>query len=205
LTKHTVVALKERDGRIDHVELLDPHGQATILHGQSYVLALGASSAMHAQHLGIDMPLRFVREYIATIPVKDPARAPRITLRDRQGKLRISLVERADGDHLRVTCAVRVSDDEANEPDSDRFEAMLERIEMLFPGATDTALASLETAMHAVSGDGLPVIGKTRLPNLFLNAAPGTPGWAHVCGAGKSIARIVSGLRPEFDFAFRRP
>lgn len=29
-----------------------------------------------------------------------------------------------------------------------------------------------------------------------------TPGWTHACGSGKSIARIVSGLQPEVDFAF---
>ena len=74
----------------------------------------------------------------------------------------------------------------------------------LLPGATDRRRAEFDTAVHAVSRDRLPIIGKTRLPNLFLNAAPGTPDWVHVCGAGKSIARIVSGLRPELDFAFRR-
>ena len=203
MMKHAVVALKERDGRVDHVELLDENGQALLLRGRSYVLALGASSAVHAEHLGIDMPMRFVREYIVTIPVKDPARAPSISLRDRQGRLRISRESDPDGDRLRVCCTVHVNHDEESEPDSDRYDAILRRVEMLFPGATDTTRASLDTAMHAVSGNRLPMIGKTRLPNLFLNTAPGTPGWTHAYGAGKSVARIVSGLRPEFDFAFR--
>jgi len=74
---------------------------------------------------------------------------------------------------------------------------------MLFPGMVDTGRASFETAMHAVTNNRLPMIGKTRLPNLFLNTAPGTPSWTNALGAGKSIARIVSGLRPELDFAFR--
>ena len=33
-------------------------------------------------------------------------------------------------------------------------------------------------------------------------ASFGTLGWTHSCGSGKSIARIVSGLQPEVDFAF---
>ncbi len=53
------------------------------------------------------------------------------------------------------------------------------------------------------SSNRLPMIGKTRVPNLFLNTAPGTATWTHACGASKSLARIVSGLRPELDFAFR--
>ena len=205
MTKHTVVSLKTRDGRISHVDLLDAQGQPTTVRAQSYVLALGASSAPHAEDLGIDMPLNFVREYIVTLPVKDAARAPHIALHDRQGKLRITRFENANGVHLQVSSTVRVSLDEQSEPDSDRFEAILSRIKTLFPGVADTAQASLETATHAVSSNGLPMIGKTRVPNLFLNTAPGTPTWAHACGASKSIARIVSGLRPELDFAFRGP
>ncbi|MDM0106757.1 FAD-dependent oxidoreductase [Variovorax sp. J22R24] len=203
LTKHTVVSLKDRDGRIDRVELLDPAGRPMTLRAQAYVLALGASSVPHAEYLGVDMPLSFVREYIVTIPVKDAARAPRVALRDLQGKLRINRIETPEGDHLRVTATVRAGLDEDREPDSDRFNAILSRVEMLLPGAADTARASLATEMHAVSTNSLPMIGKTRLPNLFLNTAPGTPSWINALGAGKSIARIVSGLRPELQFAFR--
>jgi D-amino-acid dehydrogenase len=203
MMKHTVVSLKTRDGRISHVDLLDAQGQPTTVRAQSYVLALGASSVPHAEDLGIDMPLNFVREYIATMPVRDAAHAPHIALHDRQGKLRIARVENANGVYLRVSSTVRVSHDEQSEPDSDRFEAILRRIEALFPGMTDTAQASFETAMHAVSRNRLPMVGKTRVPNLFLNTAPGTATWTHACGASKSIARIVSGLRPELDFAFR--
>ncbi|MDM0078326.1 FAD-dependent oxidoreductase [Variovorax sp. J2P1-59] len=203
LTKHTVVSLKDRDGRIDRVELLDPAGQPMTLRAQAYVLALGASSVPHAEYLGVDMPLRFVREYIVTIPVKDAARAPRVALRDVQGKLRITRVESPEGDQLRVTATVRAGLDEDCEPDSDRFNAILARVEMLLPGAADMAHASLATEMHAVSTTRLPMIGKTRLPNLFINTAPGTPSWINALGAGKSIARIVSGLRPELQFAFR--
>lgn len=203
LTKHTVVSLKERDGQVDRVELLDAHGKPQILRAQAYVLALGIASVPHAEELGIDMPLRFVREYIVTMPIRDAARAPRIALQDRQGKLRITRIESPGGDRLRVTASVRTRFDERDEPDSDRLASILCRIETLLPGAADTAHATLETTVHAVSRTGLPMIGKTRMRNLFLNTAPGASGWVNACGAGKSIARIVTGLRPELEFAFR--
>ncbi len=68
MTKHTVVSLKRRWPQTSHVDLLDAQGQPTTVRAQSYVLALGASSAPHAEDLGIDMPLNFVREYIVTLP-----------------------------------------------------------------------------------------------------------------------------------------
>lgn len=205
MLSHTVVSLAERDGRISHVELLDPEGESVRLRAQAYVLALGASSVPHAEALDIHMPLRFVREYILNLPLAAGREAPRIALHDRQGKLRISRIQTSAGEQLRVVATVRASAAEEDEPDSDRFQAMLERVEQLLPGLCDGARAEFDTALHAVSRNRLPMIGKTRIPNLFLNTAPGTPDWVHVCGAGKSIARIVSGLRPELDFAFRRP
>ena len=203
LTRHQVLSLQERGGRIDHVEALDAAGRPVQLKAQGYVLALGVSSVVHAEQLGIPMPLRFLREYILTLPVRDPSRAPRVALHDRQGKLRIRRIESPAGDCLRVSALVRSHLDDDNEPDSDRFEAMRSRIDALLPGAVDASRASFHTAMHAVSRSGLPMIGRTRLSNLFLNTAPGARGWIHACGAGKSIARIVSGLRPELEFAFR--
>jgi D-amino-acid dehydrogenase len=48
----------------------------------------------------------------------------------------------------------------------------------------------------------VPIIGQSKRPNLYLNTGHGTLGWTHACGSGKSIARIVTGLAPEVDFAF---
>ena len=56
--------------------------------------------------------------------------------------------------------------------------------------------------LRPATPSNVPLIGKTRLPNFFLNTGHGTLGWTHSCGSGKSIARIVSGLAPEVDFAF---
>ena len=72
----------------------------------------------------------------------------------------------------------------------------------LFPGGGDVSRATFWTGLRPMTPDGPPVIGPTRYANLFLNTGHGTLCWTHACGSGKSIARIVSGLRPEVDFAF---
>jgi D-amino-acid dehydrogenase len=48
----------------------------------------------------------------------------------------------------------------------------------------------------------VPYIGKTKFTNLFLNTGHGTLGWTMGCGSGRAIADIVSGKRPDLDFAF---
>jgi D-amino-acid dehydrogenase len=52
------------------------------------------------------------------------------------------------------------------------------------------------------TSSNVPIIGRSKLPNLFLDTGHGTRGWTHSCGSGKNSARIVSGLRPEVEFAF---
>ncbi len=63
----------------------------------------------------------------------------RIALHDRQGKLRITRFENANGVHLHVSSSVRVSHDEQSEPDSDRFDAILSRIKTFVSGVADIA------------------------------------------------------------------
>ena len=48
----------------------------------------------------------------------------------------------------------------------------------------------------------VPLIGRTRYPNLYLNAGHGTLGWTMAAGSGKAIAEIVSGRKPDIAFAF---
>jgi glycine/D-amino acid oxidase-like deaminating enzyme len=61
--------------------------------------------------------------------------------------------------------------------------------------STSTRATSTETSTACAARP-------STLPNLFLNTGHGTLGWTHACGSGKSLARIVSGLQPELDFAF---
>jgi D-amino-acid dehydrogenase len=72
----------------------------------------------------------------------------------------------------------------------------------LFPGAGDSSQAQFWTGLRPATPSNVPIIGRSRLPNLYLNTGHGTLGWTHACGSGKSIARIVGGHAPEVDFAF---
>jgi D-amino-acid dehydrogenase len=139
------------------------------------------------------------------LPVKDAAGVPRVMLHDPCGRLSIRRVETPQGECLRVWSSVRVTH-AAPDPDSDsaQFARMLARIEQLLPGAGDASGAEFSCTLQSRSATGMPVIGRTPLRNLFLNTAPGAPGWVNACGAGKSIARIVSGLSPEVEFAFAK-
>lgn len=197
LMNHHVTALREAGGRVDHVEATDPEGGFQRLRADAYVLALGSFSPALVRPLGIRLPIYPAKGYSVTLPVLDDAKAHQVSLTDDEYKLVFSRL----GDRLRIAGTAEFNGHDRR-LDAGRCDAILRRVEDLFPGAGDTARASFWTGLRPATPSNLPLIGRSRVPNLFLNTGHGTLGWTHACGSGKSLAAIVSGRRPELDFAF---
>ncbi|EHR72826.1 glycine/D-amino acid oxidase, deaminating [Burkholderiales bacterium JOSHI_001] len=197
LMSHTVTALREAGGQIDHVEATDVEGRFQRLRGDAYVLAMGSLSPLIAAPLGIRLPIYPAKGYSVTMPVKDASMAHQVSLTDDEYKLVFSRL----GDRLRIagTAELNGYDRDLNRV---RCEAIVKRTEALFPGAGDGEQAQFWTGLRPATPSNVPIIGRSRIANLFLNTGHGTLGWTHSCGSGRSIARIVSGLAPEVDFAF---
>jgi D-amino-acid dehydrogenase len=197
LMSHTVTALRTAGEVIDHVEATDNEGRFQRLRADAYVLAMGSLSPIYAEPLGISLPIYPAKGYSVTMPVKDASKAHQVSLTDDEYKLVFSRL----GDRLRIagTAELNGYDRDLNRV---RCEAIVKRVEELFPGAGDGGQAQFWTGLRPATPSNVPIIGRSRLPNLFLNTGHGTLGWTHSCGSGKSIARIVSGLKPEVDFAF---
>ena len=203
---HTITALRDAGGQIDHVEATDSEGRFQRLYADAYVMAMGSFSPLLMKPLGINLPIYPAKGYSVTLPVKDAGMAHQVSLTDDEFKLVFSRLTPVNGegtDRLRIAGTA-----EFNGYDRDlnriRCEAIVRRVEQLFPGAGDTTQASFWSGLRPATPSNVPLIGKSKLPNLYLNTGHGTLGWTHACGSGKSIARIVSGLAPEVDFAFAR-
>jgi D-amino-acid dehydrogenase len=197
LMSHTITALRETGGELDHVEATDSEGRFQRLRADAYVLAMGSLSPIYAAPLGIQLPIYPAKGYSVTMPVKDASKAHTVSLTDDEYKLVFSRL----GDRLRIagTAELNGYDRDLNRV---RCEAIVKRVEQLFPGAGDPEQASFWTGLRPATPSNVPIIGRSKVGRLFLNTGHGTLGWTHACGSGKSIARIVSGLAPEVDFAF---
>ena len=199
---HTVTALREAGGRIDHVEVTDAEGRFQRLRADAYVLAMGAFSPLLAAPLGIRLPIYPAKGYSVTMPVKDASMAHQVSLTDDEFKLVFSRLTGPDGDRLRIAGTAELNGYH-RDLNTVRCEAIVRRVEQLFPGAGDTTRAQFWTGLRPATPSNVPIIGRSKVDNLYLNTGHGTLGWTHACGSGKSIARIVSGLAPELDFAFQ--
>ena len=192
--------IKEGTGssaRITGVEIIDEYGNHQVQHADAFVIAMGSFSVTLAKQVGIDLLIYPGKGYSATYSVLHDKLAPSISLTDDGHKLVISRL----GDRLRVagTCELNGY---ARDLNPTRCAAITRRTQELFPDACDYEHPVYWSGLRPLTPSNVPYIGKTRYPNLFLNTGHGTLGWTMGCGSGKAIADIISGHRPELDFAF---
>jgi D-amino-acid dehydrogenase len=193
----TVTRLLVEGGRIAGVEIIDADGRHGVVRADAVVVALGSFSAPLLAPLGIRLLIYPGKGYSATYPIVDPDAAPTVSLTDDGHKLVFSRL----GARLRVagTCELNGYDRDLNPV---RCAAITRRVRALFPHACDYDAATYWAGLRPLTPSNVPYVGRTRFANLYLNTGHGTLGWTMGCGSGRAIADIVSGRRPEVDFAF---
>jgi D-amino-acid dehydrogenase len=83
-----------------------------------------------------------------------------------------------------------------------RCEALVRRMRTILPEAGDWAHPVYWAGLRPATPSGVPIVGRTRIPNLWINTGHGTLGWTMACGSGKALADRISGRRPEVAFTF---
>ncbi len=170
--------------------------QAGTLTADSYVVALGSYSPALLRAAGIDLPVYPVKGYSITMPVADEAEAPVSTVMDETFKVAITRL----GDRIRVggTAELAGFSNTLREP---RRRTLVHSVTDLFPHGGDVSRAQFWTGLRPMTPDGPPVIGPTKIENLWLNTGHGTLGWTMSCGSGALLADLMSGKRPNIEHA----
>jgi D-amino-acid dehydrogenase len=183
---HTSIdALVAAGGRIDGVRCGNE-----VLHADAYVVALGAYSTRLVADL-VKIPVYPMKGYSITAPIIDPACAPVSTVLDETYKIAITRFD----DRIRVGGMAEIVGFDPTLRRA-RHETLEMCVNDLFPGAGETASASFWTGLRPMTPDGTPIVGRTPVPNLFLNTGHGTLGWTMSCGSGQLLADLISGKRP---------
>ncbi len=170
-------------------------GRSEVLTADAYVVALGSYSPLLTRPIGVGLPIYPAKGYSATIPIVDPARAPMVSITDDAFKIVFTRL----GDRMRIAGTAELSG-YSTDLNMVRCEALTRRARVVFPGAADYDHAEFWSGLRPSTPSNVPLIGKTKYPNLYLNTGHGTLGWTMAAGSGKALADIVSGVTPEVDF-----
>jgi D-amino-acid dehydrogenase len=190
-----VVALDAQGDRVTRVRIRD----AEPIEAEAYVMSLGAHSPLYLAPLGIGIPVYPLKGYSITLPLAADrlAAAPSVSLTDEAAKIVVSRL----GTRLRAagTAELNGYDTAVN---TVRCEAIVKRVRQLFPRIAPTGEPSYWAGLRPATPDNVPLIGRTRLRNLYLNTGHGTLGWTLACGSARALADLVSGRRPQVAFRF---
>ncbi|AXE93228.1 D-amino-acid dehydrogenase [Paraburkholderia terricola] len=161
-----------------------------LVRADSFVVALGSYSTRFLSGL-VKIPVYPLKGYSITAPIVNEAAAPVSTVLDETYKIAITRFD----NRIRVGGMAEIVGF-----DKSLREARRETLEMcvndLFPGGGDTSKASFWTGLRPMTPDGTPIVGRTPVPNLFLNTGHGTLGWTMSCGSGQLLADVMSGKQP---------
>jgi D-amino-acid dehydrogenase len=161
-----------------------------LVRADSFVVALGSYSTQFLSGL-VKIPVYPLKGYSITAPIVNEASAPVSTVLDETYKIAITRFD----DRIRVGGMAEIVGF-----DKSLRQARRETLELcvndLFPGGGDTSKASFWTGLRPMTPDGTPIVGRTPVPNLFLNTGHGTLGWTMSCGSGQLLADVMSGKQP---------
>jgi D-amino-acid dehydrogenase len=163
------------------------------LQADAYVVALGSYSPLLLAPLGIRIPVYPLKGYSITLETTE---GPSVSLTDEAAKIVISRL----GNRLRAAGTAELTGYDTS-INAGRCDAILRRVRALFPRIAPGQVTTW-AGLRPATPSNVPVIGRTRLSNLFLNTGHGTLGWTLACGSGRALADIVSGRKPQVEFRF---
>jgi D-amino-acid dehydrogenase len=197
----TIEALTVAGGALSGVRIRvhghDEGDRSELLTADAYVACLSSYSPVLLEPIGVRVLVYPAKGYSATLPILRPEAAPKISITDDAKKIVFTRL----GDRLRVAGTAELAG-YSTALNPVRCEALTRRAGEWFGDTIDASRASYWTGLRPATPSNVPLIGRTRYPNLYLNTGHGTLGWTMAAGSGKALAEIVSGRRPEIGFDF---
>ncbi|MFG3437360.1 NAD(P)/FAD-dependent oxidoreductase [Nonomuraea sp. NPDC047897] len=180
----TVYALEVADVRTDDRKVVVVSRNGTPLSADAVVLATGAWLPRLARRWGVRVPVRAGRGYSFTVPVDRPVPGPiylpdvRVACTPYQGGLRVAgTMEFRDPDAPRVPA---------------RLEAIIASARPLLEGVRWEERTDVWVGPRPVTPDGIPLVGATSAPGIYVAGGHGMWGLAHGPATGRLLAEQIT-------------
>jgi D-amino-acid dehydrogenase len=159
------------------------------------VLAAGASSVALANGCGLPLPVRPAKGYSVTFDLAEMEGRPRVPVIDRALHVGVTPVGTT---RLRVAGTAEFCGYDRRIVPA-RVDNLRRQIGLLYPSLISRLpwdSGTPWTGLRPMCADGMPLIGPTRVPGLYLNTGHGHMGWTVAAGSGDLLARLLTGAPP---------
>lgn len=135
--------------------------------------------------------------YSITSPVRDPLHAPRASIMDWAEQTTISRM----GQRIRVTAGLELSSTSQAAHHTPSLHRMYRLLNDWFPGGAQLSSPQVQVwrGQRTLLPDGLPAVGESGSPGIWLNLAHGSHGIALASGCARALADLISQRPPALD------
>jgi D-amino-acid dehydrogenase len=162
------------------------------------VVCAGAQANEVLARIGMRLPLAAIHGYSMTASVRHldghPDPGPRAALMDERQKVAIVRL----GQRIRVAGGAEIGGRPDRQLDAP-LRLLYRVLDDWFPGAAITRDAQQWKGARPMLPDGLPVLGQSGAPGIWLNLGHGGSGWALACGSARALATQLSGREAPLD------
>ena len=157
------------------------------------VVCTGHQGAALLADAGIKLPLLHMNQCVLSAPIRNAHFAPVSGVFDARDRISITRT----GQRIRASSATGLWPGQDAEP---VFKQLYQALNDWFPGSASLhgvhSCAQTWQTTCAFTPDGLPLVGASGLPGIWVNVGFGAKGWTHAPGSARLIANQLSSTEP---------
>lgn len=157
-----------------------------IIEADVFVIANGCDSVALARQAGIRLPIYPVKGYSLSLRLHRGRQAPKCSVTD----LGLKTVFAPLASGLRVAAMAEIVGRDLSIP-QERVDQMLQSVERVFPGLCDLRSGEPWAGLRPATPTSIPIVGGTRVPNLYVNSGHGALGFTLAAGSAELLVRTL--------------
>ena len=197
LTKHEA----QRDGVVFHFDTevisITTHGspQIRVAGGETHdfdhvILCTEAALPQDVLRLRLNLPLARIDSYAVSVGIREPLNAPRSAIQEHASGITVSRI----GKRIRVCGGAELNRSHGAPHDKRLVNKLFRTLDQRFPGAAHYAGGTqVWRGSRTFTSDGLPVVGPSGLPGVWLNFAHGAYGWTLATASARLLGEQIAG------------
>ena len=158
------------------------------------VIAAGSDSGRLLHGLGINLPLYPVKVYSASATVQEFEMAPQTSIFDDTYHVALTRL----GKRIRIAGCAELGSSTVN-LHKKAVNTLVKVADDWFPSAANYRNANFWCGTTGMLPEGVPLLGATPIPQVFINAGHGAGSWALAAGSGKLLADVISQRETEIS------